>query len=332
MESAGPSAEHGGGAVLHGFRFTTMEVSVGAGCADGSLGHNVSGGACMERVARMMAGAVALCGAGCVSLEKYDELQMSHRTVVAEKEQVEQELYDCRNVTDNLRSKVTALEGELETKTELVANLQGENDRLDRAFQSCQTSLEALAGKPLPETAILERTVLPEPLDTALKQFAAQYPSMVEYDAQHGMVKWKADLVFPLGSAVVMDSAKEALAGFAKIVDSPDAAEFDVIVVGHTDNVPIKRDATRQLHPTNWHLSAHRAIAVSDMLQEDGMDPTRVGVMGYGEFRPLVSNDSEENRSMNRRVAIYIVPKESIVSTAAARIPARDAAVATAMP
>ena len=272
----------------------------------------------MRTVAREMAAAavVALWCAGCVPQEKYDQLSMSHRTLVAEKEQVDRDLYDARTVADNLRSKVTAMEGELDTKNQLVANLQGENDRLEVAFASAQKTLEEMAKKPLPETAVVERTILPEVLDSALKRFAAQYPSWVEYDEKRGAVKWKSDLLFALGSDVVKDSAKESLASFAEIMSSAEAAGFDVIVVGHTDDRQISREATRRAHPTNWHLSVHRAIAVSDVLQADGVPETRVGVMGYGEYRPVMPNDTEENRAKNRRVDIFILPSGAIASTA----------------
>jgi len=264
----------------------------------------------------VVAAAAALWCAGCVPQEKYDQLNMSHRTLVAEKEQVDRDLYDARTVADNLRNKVTAMEGELDTKNQLVANLQGENDRLEAAFASAQKTLEEMAKKPLPETAVVERTILPEVLDSALKRFAAQYPSWVEYDEKRGAVKWKSDLLFALGSDVVKDSAKESLASFAEIMSSAEAAEFDVIVVGHTDDRQISREATRRSHPTNWHLSAHRAIAVSDVLQTHGIPETRVGVMGYGEYRPVMPNDTEENRAKNRRVDIFILPSGAIASTA----------------
>jgi len=273
----------------------------------------------MKTVARMLAMVAVAAGAvGCVSLDKHRQLQMSQKTALAEKAQVEQELFDCRSVTDNLRSKVTALEGEMDTKERLVANVQSENDRLETAFGSAQKTLESLADRPLPETAVIRETILPEVLDTALKQFAAQYPSAVEYDATRGTVKWKSDLLFALGSDVVKDSAKASLAGFAEIIGSADAGGFEVLVVGHTDDRPITRETTLRAHPTNWHLATHRAIAVSDALQTDGIPPTRIGVMGYGEYRPVVPNENEENRAKNRRVEIHIVPAGSIVASAGA--------------
>ena len=270
----------------------------------------------MRIVAGMLALAAVMLAPGCVALDKHRQLEMSHLKLQAEKAALEQELYDARTVADNLRNKTGSLEGELDTKEQLVANLQAENDRLEAAFGSAQKTLESMADRGIPATAVLERTILPEALDSALKQFAQQYPEAVAYDADRGTVKWKSDLLFALGSDVVKDSAKASLARFAEIVSSAEAAGFDVIVVGHTDNIRIRREATRQAHPTNWHLSAHRAIAVSDVLQSDGLVPGRIGVMGFGEYKPIQPNDSEEGRAQNRRVEIHLVPQGSIGSAA----------------
>ena len=69
-----------------------------------------------------------------------------------------------------------------------------------------------------------------------MRDLAARYPQAVEFDSQRGIVKWKSDLLFALGSDVVMDSAKGPLEEFARIMSSGTALDFDITVVGHTDN------------------------------------------------------------------------------------------------
>ena len=101
---------------------------------------------------------------------------------------------------------------------------------------------------------------------------------------------------------------------FAEIVNSPDAAGFDVAIVGYTCNTPIKKAETKAMHKTNWHLSTHRAISVMNMLGEDGVNSARMGVMGYGEYRPIADNTTKEGRSKNRRVEIYLVQKDGVQS------------------
>jgi chemotaxis protein MotB len=150
---------------------------------------------------------------------------------------------------------------------------------------------------------------LPPELDRALQQFAAKYPQTVEYDAQRGLVRWKSDLTFALGSDMVRDDAKAALSEFARIVNSPAAGGFEVVIAGHTDNVPIRASAAK--FPTNWHLSCFRAIAVMFALRDYGVDSERMGCMGYGEYRPREPNPPRGGNERNRRVEIFLVSAKS---------------------
>jgi chemotaxis protein MotB len=83
-------------------------------------------------------------------------------------------------------------------------------------------------------------------------------------------------------------------------------------VEGHTDNVPINTAA----FPSNWHLSVGRALSVGYYLvQKHGLDPAKVSVVGYSEYRPLLPNTSEENRARNRRVDIVVVASTPLPPT-----------------
>ena len=87
------------------------------------------------------------------------------------------------------------------------------------------------------------------------------------------------------------------------------ARDFDVMIVGHTDNVRIS-PGTAKTHPTNWHLSVHRAVSVLFELNRDGINFDRMGVMGYGEFRPRVPNPERGGAEANRRVEIFLVSNQ----------------------
>jgi chemotaxis protein MotB len=83
-----------------------------------------------------------------------------------------------------------------------------------------------------------------------------------------------------------------------------------VHVIGHTDNVPIKA-AARARFPSNWELSTTRATAaVRYLVEKAGVDPRRLGAVGYGEFRPMADNNTPEGRARNRRIAITILSEE----------------------
>jgi chemotaxis protein MotB len=94
------------------------------------------------------------------------------------------------------------------------------------------------------------------------------------------------------GTTAVLDS----LAGFLGKLPYP------IRIEGHTDSVPI----STVRFPTNWELSATRAVAVARFLQGSGVDPTRMAALGFGEYHPLASNATATGRSQNRRVEIFL--------------------------
>jgi chemotaxis protein MotB len=241
-------------------------------------------------------------------------LKAAHRSLQAEREALAQELFDARSVNDSIRTRVASLERELEAKNELLGNLREENELLDEMRKTAQAALEQMGGRQTLRDIAISGPALPQPLDSALKRFADEHPTVVVYDPARGTVKWKSDLLFALGSDVVKQSSMEAMRGFTEIINSPIAAGFEMLVVGHTDNRPIVKPATKAKHPTNWHLSAHRAIAVSAVLRTNGYPPERIGVMGYGEHRPVADNATEVGSAQNRRVEIYLVPMGTIAS------------------
>ena len=96
----------------------------------------------------------------------------------------------------------------------------------------------------------------------------------------------------------------ETLSKIAKIIK--DYSDYDVLVEGNTDNVPISRTNIRN----NWDLSALRASSVVQCLQNDfGINPSRLSAAGRGEFNPIADNDSEVGKQRNRRTEIIITPK-----------------------
>ena len=109
---------------------------------------------------------------------------------------------------------------------------------------------------------------------------------------------------FKSGSYEVNSRAMQTLSKIAKIIK--DYKDYDVLVEGNTDPVPIKRANIRN----NWDLSALRASSVVQVLQNDfGVDPSRLTAGGRGEYNPIADNDSELGRQRNRRTEIIITPK-----------------------
>tara|TARA_R110000782_G_scaffold124850_5_gene216348 strand:+ start:2080 stop:3282 length:1203 start_codon:yes stop_codon:yes gene_type:complete len=109
---------------------------------------------------------------------------------------------------------------------------------------------------------------------------------------------------FPSGSSIVKGSFLPVL---NKIRKSLNAIQGRIVVAGHTDNIPIKTARFR----SNWELSSSRAVTVvHELLALDTLSPDRFVIEGHGDAHPLVSNDTAENRSLNRRVELIIVQGE----------------------
>ena len=183
---------------------------------------------------------------------------------------------------DALEQKIDALEEHLEKRDELIAKMR----------EQC------LGGVPLPVE-----------LSTMLEDFARSQ-DMVTFDASRGIVKFRSDLLFEKGSDTVAPAAAGAVKLLCAILNSKEGIEFDIIIAGHTDDIPILKPATRAKHPTNWHLSVHRAISVLNIMATSNIDQKRMSVRGFGDLRPIAPNKpGKKGNPQNRRVEIYIVPK-----------------------
>ena len=191
--------------------------------------------------------------------------------------------YDTCNIEkDMLQQQIAALEGDLTRKKSLITRMQ-----------------EQLLGA----------VPLPVELSTMLEDFAKEN-EMVTYDASRGVVKFKSDLLFEVGSDKVASTAAQAVKSLCNILNSEQAKDFDIIIAGHTDDIPIGKPATRAKHPTNWHLSAHRAISVLNLMAGDKIDSRRMSVRGFGQYWPIEPNKPNKGGNpKNRRVEIYIVPR-----------------------
>lgn len=114
------------------------------------------------------------------------------------------------------------------------------------------------------------------------------------------VISLTSPILFDLGKA---DLKKEALPVLDKVAALIRNMPNEVNVGGHTDNLPIH---TKRF-PSNWELSATRAISVANYLIKKGVCPERIGTIGYADSHPLFSNDTPEHRALNRRVEILIL-------------------------
>jgi chemotaxis protein MotB len=127
-------------------------------------------------------------------------------------------------------------------------------------------------------------------------------------------------ILFDSGEAELKPDGATVLRKVASILAQH--PNLKIHVIGHTDNVPIKA-AARHRFPSNWELSTARATAAVRFLTESaGVDPRRLGAVGYGEFRPVADNATADGRARNRRIALTILSEELVGSdTAPTAIP-----------
>jgi chemotaxis protein MotB len=267
---------------------------------------------------------LGLSAVGCVSQEKYNALkldrdQYAERLAAAQRDaqssSAEADAY--KHQLESIMKSGGDTQGLVTNLTTQLSEMQRENDELNRKYA------EAMA-RPIGVSA------LPPVLTNALTQFAQENPDLVDFDSARGVVKFKSDVTFATGSSEVTPKAQDVIARFAQILNSAAAANYELMVVGHTDNQRVSNPRTiAQGHKDNWFLSAHRAIAVSEDLQRDQVSPSRIEVAGCAEQRPIASNATEMGRSQNRRVEVLILPTtvhSPAVTEAAPRAPRRAAA------
>lgn len=115
------------------------------------------------------------------------------------------------------------------------------------------------------------------------------------------VIRFADSVLFDLGRDVIKPEAESLLERVARFLGGE---EYHLRVEGHTDNLPISNER----FPSNWELSTARATRVVRFLAEtQAIDPRRLSAVGFGEYRPLVPNTSDENRALNRRVDLVIL-------------------------
>ena len=147
---------------------------------------------------------------------------------------------------------------------------------------------------------------LAQQLQQAMQELGINDDVIVENMGETVRIRIANPLFFDLGKADLKPLAKNILNKIIKVIKGK---VYDVKIEGHTDDLPIK---TVQF-PSNWELSAIRAINVLRYFQDAGkINPKELSAVGQGEYEPIVPNISLKNRQQNRRVEIYIKPKEGI--------------------
>jgi flagellar motor protein MotB len=261
-----------------------------------------------------------LVSAGCVPEQKYNDLLTAYKGQEQQLLTAQNELATARANEERLRTQIAATMADLEELQKRMASGNGDLDAWIAKYDELKKQLAAL-----------EINQLPPDLSKELEALALSNPDVFEFDERTGMLRFKNDFTFDPGSDQLKPGASAVLARLASILNSPSASEFEVKVVGHTDNTPVVR--TKAKFGNNMMLSVYRSASLRNALVKDGVTAGRFQIAGYGEYRPIVVNGSK-GAVENRRVELYLSPLSvdmAMVGSSEERTPA-EASAATRTP
>ena len=207
---------------------------------------------------------------------------------------------------DDLRKKVddtTALAGELRSRLQKlgqnVDKLTSEKGQLAQVLTDAKARLEELRKQ---KAAAEARAATFRNLVARLKSMIDAGQLKVVIRDGRMLIALPNDVLFDSGKTNIKPDGQTALAQVAKVLVTISDRNF--LVAGDTDDVPIHTAR----FPSNWELSTARAVEVTKFLVANGMRPQVLAAAGYGEFDPVVANDSPEHRAQNRRIEIVLQP------------------------
>lgn len=207
------------------------------------------------------------------------------------------------------QNKALAMERE-----QLARSMGADNQRLSQQNAELQASRDALqrrvdnllAERGQMKTRLTGTSPLSSDTTRQFQDLAKRFPGF-EFDPQTGVSKFNNDILFQSGSDQLNSRADGALKEFARILNTGDARQLHIMVVGHTDDTRVAKPSTLQRHPDNWYLSAHRAIIVRKHLNMAGLSDNRMAISGYGPYQPIAKGKDNGSREKNRRVEIYVL-------------------------
>ncbi len=251
---------------------------------------------------------VALLTTSCGTKKKIAALESKNK-------EIQDLLNSCTVKLNTCLTEKEAMTGQMEflkkNNSDLINNMGNMTTLSAKGAQNIEKALETIKEKDLKisrmQDALTKKDSVTLALVTSIKSSVGVSDPDIEVNVEKGVVFISiADkLLFKSGSYNVSDKAKSVLAKVAKIIN--DKPTFECMVEGHTDNVPYIGNGVLL---DNWDLSVKRSTAIVRVLTKDlGVKPSQLIAAGRSEFIPLVQNNTAENRGVNRRTRIVILPK-----------------------
>lgn len=241
--------------------------------------------------------------------EKYAKLNAENIKLTAEHNKLKAEaatlVKDKQSLTTDKNELEQILKSKSDTLSQNISDLRQKNTDLETENKTLKANIETL--QKAKEEKVKEVSNTYEQLLQNMKSEIAQ--------GQVTISELKGKLTVNMEAAILFDSGKadvksNGLSILQKMVDTLKSVKDKAIhIEGHTDNVPISGGLTRTF-PTNWELSAVRAINVCKYLQGQGLDPSILSVAAFAENKPVADNETREGRAKNRRIEITLVNKD----------------------
>jgi len=248
---------------------------------------------CGMRTLPLLLLASALITTGCVSKKKFrsatahvDKLRADSLAYEEQARGLQSELFGLVGNAKLTAEELDARKRELKVKDAELKEKAQRMDELDRRLRSQTDAMTNLRQK----------------VADALVNFKAEDLTVSMRDGKV-YVSLSEQLLFPSGSDAVEPKGKEALTKLATVMTTN--TDIDMMVEGHTDNVPIKRGRFND----NWDLSTARATSIARILLAAGLPPEHLTAAGRSEYVPIASNDTPEGKQRNRRTEIILIPK-----------------------
>lgn len=256
--------------------------------------------------------ATALLSSSCVTQKQYAALQSDYADLMGRYNEAQIQLATCETSGKGLEERLAEARA---NNAKLQNQYQQLQRSLDKSINQSGANISKLVDEINASNKYIQQLVdaksKSDSLNLALTNKLTRSLSKAELkDVDVRVLKGVVyislndNMLYRTGSYEISDRAGETLSKIAKIIT--DYKDYEVLIEGNTDNVPINRENIRN----NWDLSCLRASSVVQALQNKyGVDPARLTAGGRGEYNPLESNDTEAGRARNRRTQIIITPR-----------------------
>ena len=267
----------------------------------------------MKKILLLLMAGVLLTS--CASKKKFNELQTNYNSLQTQYQAAQVQLAENRATIKSLEERLAEARAANEKMTAAYAALQGSLDKSLQQNSEGNVNISKLVDEINASNKFIKQLVEAKDRSDSLnmvltnnltRSLSKEELKDVDVQVLKGVVyiSLSDNMLYKSGSYQISDRAGETLGKIAKIIT--DYKDYDVLIEGNTDNVPINKTNIRN----NWDLAALRASSVVQSLQNDyGVDPKRLTAGSRGEYNPIADNNTEAGRSRNRRTQIIITPK-----------------------